>query len=244
MKIIALQTARKGSKSVRHKNTLPIHGKPLFLHNIVHAQESSYITNVYISTDDETICSYSNDYNFHIIHRPDELAGDLASHHDVILHSLYEIEKKEGELIDILVILLGNSLGAITNDLNDGIKLLIDNPKADSCMSVSEFNMFNPFRAYKSLNGYLETVVDQSFIIANQKHQNINDKQSAGDIFFFNGSFWICRRQAILDNNGLLPFQWLGKKILHIIQDTTMEIDAKWQVECIKQLIQKDGNAK
>ena len=234
MNIIALQTARKGSKSVRNKNTLMIDDKPLFLHNIIYALKSSYISNVYISTDDETIMSYKEKYDIKIIERPYELTTDMSAQYDVIVHALHEIEKQEDKKIDIIVILLGNALGATTEDVDKSIEILINDPEADSCMSVSTFNMFNPFRAYKSAGTYLDTILEQSFMANNSQHKDIDDKASAGDVYFFNGSFWICKRDTVINNNGLLPFPWLGNKILYCPQDITMEVDAQWQADFLK----------
>ena len=39
----------------------------IFLYNIIYALKSSYISNVYISTDDENIISYKEKYDIKII---------------------------------------------------------------------------------------------------------------------------------------------------------------------------------
>jgi hypothetical protein len=93
--------------------------------------------------------------------------------------------------------------------------------------------MFNPFRAYEIRNGCLTTIVPQGLIQEKAKMKNINDKDSAGDIYFFNGSFWICRRETLVKNEGLLPFPWLGTRIRALVQEDVMEIDAEWQLKCL-----------
>ena len=57
MNIYCLQTARKGSKSVKKKNTFPLNGKPCFLHNHDYCKKSNFIKDVFITTDDESILS-------------------------------------------------------------------------------------------------------------------------------------------------------------------------------------------
>ena len=229
MNIYALQTARAGSKSVPDKNIKKIQGKPLYLHNILHASKCSLIKKVYCSTDCPTIKKGSSQYDFEIIDRPEHLCGDNASHRDTLEHGLLEIEKRNNETVDALVVLLGNSLSAFTEDLNEAINILDDN--TDGVMSVSEFNMFNCFRAYKKSGEYLDTFVPQKFIKENAVKKNINDKTSSGDTYFFNGSFWVCRREYITHKKGLEPFNWLGNKIKPLVQDTHMEIDAEWQLK-------------
>ena len=229
MNIYALQTARAGSKSVPNKNIKQIQGKPLFLHNILHALNCSFIKKVYCSTDCPTIKKTSFENDFEIIDRPKFLCGDNSSHREVIKHGILEIEQRNNEKVDVLIILLGNSLSAFSKDLNKAMNLLDDN--TDGIMSVSEFNMFNCFRAYKKSGSYLETHLPQDFIKEKSINKNINDKNSSGDTYFFNGSFWICRRHFIINSFGLEPFNWLGYKIKPFIQPAIMEIDAEWQLK-------------
>ena len=89
--------------------------------------------------------------------------------------------------------------------------------------------MFNPFRAFTIENNLLKTYLNQSAIEIGTKIDNVNDKNSAGDIYFANGSFFICRRDTLMKKEGLLPFPWLGYKIKPWVQKVTMEIDAYWQ---------------
>lgn len=234
MNIYALQTARAGSKSVPNKNIMNIKGKPLYLHNVQYALDSDLIKKVYVSTDYESIHSEANKYGFSTIRRPVELCQDDSSHRDTMLHGLYKIEEETGEKCDCLVVLFGNTLGARTIDLDNAINMIKNNKNLDSIQSVSEYTMFNPFRAFKVENGLLTTVVDQNFIQENIKGKLPNDRNSAGKCYFMNGSFWIIRRQAIIDNNGLLPFPFLGKNIGAYIQDTMMELDAPWQIKFLE----------
>jgi len=231
LNIFALQTARAGSKSVPDKNIMIVDGKPLYQHNFDYAKKSKYIEQVFISTDSSFI--YDNTPSEHIIKRPENLCTDSAKHEDAMRHGIQYIENKTGKIVDYLVVLLGNSKGAYTEDLDKAIKFLIENPSYDSCESVSVFNMFNPYRAFKIENQTIQTVMDQQTIKA-QKNLNINDKNSAGDIYFFNGSFFISKREAIINSNGMLPFTWMGNKIYPFVQnEPLMEVDAQWQTKLL-----------
>jgi CMP-N-acetylneuraminic acid synthetase len=236
MNIYALQTARGGSKSVINKNILNVKGIPLYLHNILHTKNVSKIKGTYISTDIPYIIDHQKIYNYKIIDRPEELKGDDASHSETMIHGLLEIEKDINAEVDILVVLLGNSIGAFAEDIEKGIQLLIDNPDADSVESVSEYNMYNPFRSLKIKDGYLDTILPQQFIEETAVKKNINDRKAAGNTYYFNGSFWIIRRQVLLNNQGLYPFHWLGNKILPLIQSNFMEVDAMWQLSYLQNL--------
>ena len=230
MKVFALQTARAGSKSVIDKNILFIGGNPLYLYNVEAALGAQHISGIYVSTNCDTIKRDATKYHYKIIERPVSLCSDDASHHETIRHGLAQIEKKEGK-IDCLVILLGNAKGSSSADLDLGIQTLLENDEIDSVMSVSEFNMFNPMRAYQQRNGVLRTIMSQETIHNCSILDNPNDKAAAGEILFFNGSFWICRKRAIMSDNGHLPFPWLGRTIKPFLQDVKMELDATWQIQ-------------
>jgi CMP-N-acetylneuraminic acid synthetase len=232
--VYALQTARAGSKSVKSKNTMYFDDKPLFQHPVEKALESKLIKQVYISTDIYLIKRNSDNLPYKIILRPEVLAGDDSSHHDVMIHGLNEIEERECEDVDILVVLLGNALGAEGIEIDKAVQFLIENPEYDSVQSVSEFNMFNPFRAFTIDNDLLKTYMDQSVIRRGTKIDNVNDKNSAGNIYFANGSFFICRKPILMKKEGLLPFPWLGYKIKPWVQAVTMEIDAYWQSSVLR----------
>jgi N-acylneuraminate cytidylyltransferase len=232
MKIAAVQTARAGSKSVLNKNILEINNKPLYLHNIDAAKKSKYINDIYVNTDCPVIKAYAKELNYEIIERPDNLRGDDASHHDVIKHSLFSIEQNLATKIDILVVLLGNAMGATRKDLDNAIEILISNKEYHSVQSVSELNMFNPFRALKIKDNKITTIIPQEDIMSHAKLININDKKSCGNVYFFNGSFWVIRRKHILEH-GMLPFPWLGTMIYPYVQQPVFELDAEWQIKLL-----------
>tara|TARA_B100000287_G_C20268621_1_gene637035 strand:- start:319 stop:654 length:336 start_codon:yes stop_codon:yes gene_type:complete len=106
---------------------------------------------------------------------------------------------------------------------------MIIDEEIDSVQSVSKFNMFNPYRAYKiSSSDRLKTIIDSSGI------KSANDKNSAGDVWFNNGSFFICRRDIVLSKQGASPFPWLGYNILPFRESTKMEVDAAWQLKWMR----------
>lgn len=236
-KTVALQTARAGSKSIPKKNLLEVDMHPLFAHSIMAATDCKLIDSVWCSTDDNTIKSLSHFYDFNIIDRPLELSGDNDSHLDVIRHGVEYIENKIGKC-DVVVLLLGNVVGIDNKSLTEAIKML---DGFDSVVSVSKFNMFNPFRAMKIINGQLDTFIPQDKI---QSSIQTNDKDSAGDIYYCNGNFWIMKRDVIFQKNNKLPFQWLGNKICPYVQDTFLELDAPWQKDFVVQSIRNDKGLK
>jgi len=228
---ICISTVRKNSQSVKNKNLLKIKGKPLFMHNIDYALNSKLISSVHITTDISINKKILIKKNLGYIKRPSNLCTNKASHFLTIKHAMNNIEK-QGIEFDIVIVILGNSFGAKTIDLDKGLKKLINNKKLDSVISVAKYNMYNPIRAYKKyktslLTNFFETKIIEKKI---KNLSNINTKDAFNDVYFFNGSFWIIRKEVFLKNNGLPPFRYLGKNVGFIEQDPKfVEIDDKWQ---------------
>lgn len=88
-RILGIIPARGGSKRLPRKNILPLGGKPLIAWTIEAAINSQVFTEVMVNTDDDEIAKISSDLGSNIpFIRPNELASDTASSHDVIKHTL------------------------------------------------------------------------------------------------------------------------------------------------------------
>jgi len=232
-KVYALSTARAGSKSVINKNTMIIQGKPLYLHNILESLQTPEIIDTYITTDIEQVIKNAPKYGYQIIKRPDELCQDESTHTETIQHGLFEIEQRIGEEIDILVVMLGNTMNMDSDVIKKALKILENEPEVDSVITVIKANHFNPIRAYVDKNGYIDTYLTQEQICEKTKNLKLADKNSVGNIFFQNG-LWILRRETILDADGLEPFPWFGSTIRYIEQDPRLqEIDDEYQVRLL-----------
>ena len=235
---IALMTARSGSKSVPHKNILPCAARhvPMFLPNVKAAVDASQIDAVYTISDIPLVHSFAEYYDYNCIERPAELCGDDVPHYDVMRYGVEEILKNHPET-HYIVLLLGNNCGCSSSDLNRAIEKLRAHPGCDSVMSVGVFNQFNPYRAFKHVGfGKLAPFLEDVNIPT-----NANDKNAAGDIYFFNGSFWVVTLRAFLANDGLQPYPWLGNCIMHQVQsEYIQEIDSWWQYDLVTQFENKD----
>jgi N-acylneuraminate cytidylyltransferase len=234
-KIIAIQTARANSKSVKKKNLIKINGEPIFLKNLKSALNSKKIDKVVCSTDDKYIIKLSQKYKYDIVERPKYLRGDKASHFETIKHALLKSEKKYNIKFDIIILLLGNAAGNSAKVLNQAINKLKDN---DCVVSVSKFNMFNPFRAFYITNKKkLVSIIDIPKYKKLNKIQNKNDKNAFGDIYFFNGSFFVFKRSNFfIKSKQKPPFTWMGKNIVPFKQKTFFEIDDNWQIDIVKKM--------
>ncbi len=234
-KAIALQTARGGSVGVKNKNIMNLNGIPLFLHNIIHLSNSKYVESTYLSTDISIAGNYAERYNFSIIDRPPSLATSSCSHYDVMVHGVEEILKDVD--FEYIVIVLGNSIGALPSDVDAAIEFLDSDSSYDSCQSVSEHNWHTPMRACTIEDDLLKPHISRENM--ESVSGNLNDRAILGNTYFFNGSFFVIRKDAFFRNDGF-PFSWTGKKVKPIIQDEMyMELDSEWQ-KCVFKRFEED----
>ena len=87
--ILAVITARGGSKRLPGKNIKKLGGKPLICYSIESAKQSKLLTHTIVSTDDEKIADIARKCGGDVpFMRPKELAEDKIPHLPVMQHGL------------------------------------------------------------------------------------------------------------------------------------------------------------
>ena len=129
--ILAVITARKGSKRLKNKNLIPLDKKPLIQWTIEEAIKSKYIDRLIISTDDENIISLASKFNGVTIPfiRPENLSSDKATSVDVIKHALSFYESNN-IIFDYVLLLQPTSPLRICKDIDDSIQELSNEIKS------------------------------------------------------------------------------------------------------------------
>jgi len=123
MKVLALITARGGSKRIPRKNVRPLGGKPLIEWSITAAKGIPDICDILVSTDDEDIAQIASNAGVMVPWlRPAELATDTASSIDVCLHALNWYEEELG-YVDGLLLLQPTSPFRRKSSIINGIEL-------------------------------------------------------------------------------------------------------------------------
>lgn len=95
MNILAVITARGGSKGIPKKNIVPLCGKPLLAYTLESVLATKLSGRVVVSTDDDEIAAVAEKYNVQVIKRPPEISGDTASSESALLHVLDVLKKEE-----------------------------------------------------------------------------------------------------------------------------------------------------
>jgi len=237
--IVAVNTARKGSKGFPSKNKYKILGHPLFYYSTKSALDTPEIDKVYMSTDDIPIMKMCDELGVDVIKRPPELCSDSAKSGNVFLHALNIIEDRiKPEKVDLIVLLMANAFCITPEKLSQGITFLKKNPDYDSAVTVSKYNMWNPVRARKIEDDTLQPYDPMVFMQQNAT----SDRNDQEDCWFADMGASIVRPECLRSmENGMLPQQWMGQKIYPLKQIGGFDVDYEWQIPLAERWLMKYG---
>ncbi len=143
-KILAVVTARGGSKGLPGKNIKILNGKPLIVWTIEQIKASELIDHFVISTDSAEIAGICEKHGAKVPElRPDYLATDEASSMDVLEYTIKNEEEK-GNIYDYVMLLEPTSPLRKKGDLDNIIRLAGDNADRDGVISVGEVQLEHP----------------------------------------------------------------------------------------------------
>jgi CMP-N-acetylneuraminic acid synthetase len=177
-KIVALITARGGSKGIRNKNINPLAGKPLIAWTIEEAKKSTYLDKIITSTEDSYIMEIAKAYGSEIpFERPKYLAQDDTSSIDVILHAIEHLK----EQFDYLLLLQPTSPFRKLCHIDKIIEACIDS-EAQAMVSVSKVKK-HPYHMYEISGDYLRPILN--------KKSTFTRRQDMPPIYEYNGALYL-----------------------------------------------------
>jgi CMP-N-acetylneuraminic acid synthetase len=179
-KTIAIIPARGGSKRLPNKSILLLGNVPLLVHSILFAQKNSFISDVYVTTDDDEIKKIAIQYGAKVIDRPEHLSGDFEPTVTALKHVLENIEDVEN-----VVLLQPTNPLRPENLLNEAFEIF-DKENYDSLFTVTR----NHQKLGKIKNNHF---VPFNYEIG-QRSQDLEP------LYFENGLLYITKAKLILEN--------------------------------------------
>lgn len=147
--ILAIIPARGGSKGIPRKNIRPFAGYPLIAWSIAAAKQSSLVTRIIVSTDDEEIASVAREWGAETpFLRPAELAQDKTTDLPVFEHALKWLEEIEGYHPDVVVQLRPTSPIRPRTMVDEAVNVLLNHEDADCVRGVVPAAQ-NPFKMWR-----------------------------------------------------------------------------------------------
>jgi len=156
MKIVSIIPARGASKGIPKKNIKELAGKPLIAWTIEQAKKSKYISDVYVSTEDEEIAKIALKYNAEVIKRPDKLALDSTPTEDVVFDIIEYMKVNQNYIPETIVLLQPTSPFRTRDDIDNAIENF-RNSKCESLISVTEYD-HSPYWSFKIKGGFLKSI--------------------------------------------------------------------------------------
>ena len=239
--VVALMLGREGSEGFPGKNTHPVLGRPMMSYPLLAAKSATLVDEIYVSTDSDNIKNIAQEHGAKIIDRPPELATKEALGEDAYVHGFQCISERLGAPPDLTVLLFCNAPTILAKTIDEGIRILLEDPSLDSAVTVSAYNMWSPIRARKEgPDGLLQPFVPfEAF--GNLKAVNC-DRDSQGDVFFADMSVSIVRSRCLEDLDfGVLPQRWMGRRIYPLKQWGGCDVDYAWQVPSVEYWLREHG---
>lgn len=228
MSVLALIPARGGSKGIPGKNLKQICGRSLVEWSIFHAQQSTLVDRVIVSTDSEQIQKIALNAGAEVpFLRPSELAGDTVLDYPVFEHALQWLRENESITPDIIVHLRPTAPYRCNGWIDATISMLLNTLDADAVRSVSEVTQ-HPYRVFE-LDKYGMLVP-----VMQARHPNpaLLRRQELPMMYFYNCVIDVTRASTIIDKKSmtgdrLAPWFMPADQVVDI--DTPMDLAyAEW----------------
>lgn len=229
-KILAVITAREGSKGLPGKNIRMLNGKPLIAWTVDQAKNSRYVDKIFVSTDGMEIADVCEEHGIGVPElRPGELAEDTTSSVEVLVYTI-NLLKNKGEEFDYLILLEPTSPLRSDSDIDRMIETAVNHPEADGVISVGKVHLEHPSIIKKvNENGFLAPY-DKNLVSHYQR-------QLEDNAFFPYGAGYLVRIDRFMETNAIymncmLPY--------YIERWQNYEIDDLYDFNCIETIMKME----
>lgn len=220
-KVLALITARGGSKGLPRKNVLLAGGRPLVAWTVQAALKAEAVDRVILSSEDDEIIAVASAAGCEVpFRRPPELANDQASSMDVVIHALSELPG-----YDYVVLLQPTSPLRTSCDIDAAFRSMLDND-APACVSVTEVEQ-SPYWMY-TLSG------DDRLYSVLESQPNFSRRQDLPPVYVLNGAIYIAKIDWLLQTRSFLSPETVAYKMP---KDRSLDIDDETDFQRFIQII-------
>jgi N-acylneuraminate cytidylyltransferase/CMP-N,N'-diacetyllegionaminic acid synthase len=216
--IVAIITARGGSKGIPQKNLRTVLEKPLIAYTIEAALNAKTVTRTMISTDDETIAQVSEEYGAEVpFLRPHHLATDTTPTIAVLQHAVTYLAEQESYATDIIVCLQPTSPLRSAEDIDQAVNLCMQSG-TDSVVSLCQAK-HHPFWMKKIVDGRVHSFIEED-------EQQYTRRQDLPPVYQLNGALYVTRTKILLEENRML-----GEHTIPYIMPPERSIDIDTQID-------------
>ena len=198
--VLVVIPARGGSKGIPRKNIRLLAGYPLIAYSIEIARQSSLVTRIIVSTEDEEIATIARELGAEVpFLRPSELAQDDTRDLPVFQHALKWLNENENYKPDVVVQLRPTTPIRERDSVDRAIKQMFDHPSADSVRAVVIPDK-NPFKMWTIRpDGMMKPLI---------QHDEIPEaynapRQALPEAYWHSGQIDVIRPETLLVKNSM-----------------------------------------
>lgn len=215
--ILALITARGGSKGVPRKNVRPLAGKPLIAWSVAAALGAQTKLKLVLSTDDPEIAFVGRECGAEVpFVRPAQYASDTATSESVVQHALTWLEHNERYHPRLILLLQPTSPFRTSGDIDAALALQRERD-ADAVVSVTEND--RPLQ-------WLRRIDENGVLRELGLFTHITRRQDSEKLYRFNGAIYVIKpevleRERTFYPQEMLPYEMPAERSLDI--DTELD---------------------
>jgi len=204
--VIAIITARAGSKGLPNKNKKLLLGKPLLLYPIEAALKSSFVDECFLSTDDTEMQKIGLGAGAKCPDlRPSELSADNSTSIAVVEHVI-DLYKNNGVVFDYILLLEPTSPLTESYDIDQALTILNKNrSKADSIVGVSKVESQHP--------NFLNKINKIGLLEPHQNKFGSERRQDLDELYHFDGSLYISDTTSFINKKTFYHSRTIGFKM-------------------------------
>ncbi|MBE3143909.1 MAG: acylneuraminate cytidylyltransferase family protein [Planctomycetes bacterium] len=234
-KVLAIITARGGSKGVPRKNIRPVFGKPLIAYSIETAiQVRDRLYRIIVSTDDAEIADISRHFGAEVpFMRPPELAADKTPTLPVLQHAVRFVEEQDKVRLDWVLLLQPTSPLRTKDDILAALELA-QLGSCDSVISVVQ-TPTHPLFMKRIENGQLLSFSD---VLVEKEGTRRQDAQPPA--YVRNGAIYLTLRDVLMERNSI----W-GRFIRPYMMppERSVNVDSELDLKLVKVMLQSGTDA-
>ena len=217
-RVLALITARGGSKRVPRKNVLPFAGLPLIAWSVLAAKASRLVDRVVVSSDDPEIIAEAVAHGCDApFVRPAFLSGDEAGSVDVALHAL-DVLEAENDRYDWLMLLQPTSPLRTAKDIDGSIEACVA-AGAHSALGLTEPER-SPYVMFTlGAAGSVVPLIEAGIDLQTARSQDLPRAYAINGAVFLTRTDWLRANRAFY-GPGTIP--WI------MPQERSVNIDTPW----------------
>lgn len=235
-KILAVVTARGGSKGVPFKNVKTLLGKPLFLWSVLQGLNSKYIDKTVVSSNCDKVFSefhnfsnknphFAENNKLKFIQRPDEISTDTSKNEDALIHAIHWKRDIFKEEYDIILNLQPTSPCRLDNLIDKCIELY-ENGGYDSLLTG---NKITPFLWRKEEKWIYN--VDKNDCCDRKMRQQFRE-----DEFLYHdcGSIYLIKKDILLEKKCRIGY---NPAIYEVDYLNSLQIDTEFDFDLIENML-------